>query len=259
VLSYGFGIYGALIALVTYQSVVFVITLTLISRSKWFQWKMFFGSFSKTAGKRLWGYSQMAIVTAVVLPISQWIVRNHIISNEIAISGVARNAGLWESMNRISNIYLTVVTTSLSVYYLPKLASLKTDVEIRREVMSVYKLLIPFLVSFSLVLILCRYLIINILFSSEFQDMQELFPYQLLGDLLKMSTWVLGYLLVAKAMTRTYIVVEVVSCALFAALSILFYNTMGIIGATVGYAAAFLCQFLIMIFIFRKLLFSHEK
>ena len=88
--------------------------------------------------------------------------------------------------------------------------------------------------------------------------MQDLFYFQLLGDILKMATWVLGYLLVAKAMVKTYIVVEVVSVSLFVILSMFFIDQFGTIGATIGYAAAFLCQLLIMIFIFRKLLFKYE-
>jgi PST family polysaccharide transporter len=151
-----------------------------------------------------------------------------------------------------------VVTTSLSVYYLPKVSAMKNDRDIREEVMSIYKLLIPFLFIVSLLIYLFRYYIINILFSDEFQDMQYLFAFQLLGDILKMSTWVLGYLLIAKAMTKTYIAVEIISSALFAALSMLFVNLFGTIGATIGYATAFLMQLLIMIFIFRKLLFSYD-
>ncbi|MBC7950080.1 MAG: O-antigen translocase [Chitinophagaceae bacterium] len=253
ILSYQFGVYGALIALVTYQSIVFIVTLALISKTAKFTWKMFFGKFSKTAARGLANYSKMAIVSLIALPLAQMLVRDFIIDSE-----GKHNAGLWESMNRISNIYLTVITTSLSVYYLPKLAGLKNNQEIRTEVMSVYKLLIPFLIVVSLILFLFRYYIINILFTEEFQEMQQFFAYQLLGDLLKMSTWVLGYLLVAKAMTRTYITVELISCSLFVVLSILFVNAYGTIGATIGYAAAFLCQLLIMIAIFRKLLFKYE-
>ncbi len=251
--SYTFGIFGALIALVTYQSIVFTVTLSLISKSSRFTWQMFFGKFSKVAALRLSNFSKMAIVSLIVLPLAQMIVRTYLIDTK-----GADQAGLWESMNRISNIYLTVITTSLSVYYLPKLAGLKNNTEIRQEVMSVYKLLIPFLIIVSLVLIVFKYYIINILFAEKFQQMQDLFYFQLLGDILKMSTWVLGYLLVAKAMAKTYIIVEIVSVALFILFSIFFVDRFGTIGATIGYAAAFFCQLLIMVFIFRKLLFKYE-
>jgi O-antigen/teichoic acid export membrane protein len=254
VLSFSFGLYGALISFVTYQSMVVIITLILIAKSPKFEWKMFFGKFSKTAAIRLLSYSKMAIVTASVLPLSQWLVRDFIITHV-----GKENAGLWEAMNKISNIYLMVITTSLSVYYLPKLATLKTNKEIKNEVMTVYKLLVPALIIFSLLLIVFKYYIISILFTEKFQEMQQFFAPQLLGDLLKMSTWVLGYLLVAKAMTKTYIFVEIISCALFVGLSMLFVNMFGTIGATIGYAAAFLCQLIVMILIFRKLLFNKHE
>ena len=212
---------------------------------------MFFGKFSKAAALRLSNFSKMAIVSLILLPLAQMIVRTYLMDKK-----GTDEAGLWESMNRISNIYLTVITTSLSVYYLPKLAALKKEDEIRQEVMSVYKLLIPFLLFVSLVLIAFKYYIINILFTERFQAMQDLFYFQLLGDMLKKATWVLGYLLVAKAMAKTYIIVEVISVSLFVVLSIFSINQFGTIGATIGYAAAFLCQLVIMMFIFRKLLFK---
>jgi len=89
--------------------------------------------------------------------------------------------------------------------------------------------------------------------------MQSLFAFQLLGDFFKVMAWVLGYVLLAKAMTKTYIIVEILSCSLFAGLGILFVNLYGTIGATIGYACSFLLHFLIMIFVLRKILFSHER
>src|SRR5450631_2939298 len=41
VLSIRYGIYGALIGTVTYQSIVFFITLALVAKSYWFKWKSF--------------------------------------------------------------------------------------------------------------------------------------------------------------------------------------------------------------------------
>lgn len=252
VLTLSLGVFGSLVALVTYQSVVFVVTLTLISRSPWFKWDLFFGKFNKAAAIKLSKYTQMALASAIAVPLSQLTVRNYLMKNSL------HEAGLWSGMTNISNMYLMVITTSLSVYYLPKLSGLKTDREIRREVGSVYRLLIPFLLILSTLIYLFRNLIITTLFTDAFLPMQDLFAFQMIGDILKMSTWVLGYILVAKAMTKTYILVELISCTLFTVFSIVFINLFGTIGATMGYAAGFFCQLVIMIFIFRKLLFSND-
>ncbi len=44
--------------------------------------------------------------------------------------------------------------------------------------------------------------IINILFSPQFLPMLYLFKYQLIGDVLKIGSWLLAYLMLAKAMTK---------------------------------------------------------
>ena len=252
ILAKTFGIPGALIANVTYQSVVFVVTLFMVLNSKWFRWEMFTAGFSKVAMMRLARFSLMTLVSVLAINQSQLIVRD-CISRYVSLD----EAGLWEGINKISTNYLQVVTISLSVYYLPKLSSLKTNNEVRNEIFSVYKLLVPFLLFTSLILYSFRHIIINILFSDSFQGMDTLFPFQLLGDFFKMITWVLGYVLLAKAMTKTFIIVEIVSCSLFALLSAFFIQQYGTIGATIGYACSFFIQFIIMLFVLRKILFSH--
>ena len=77
---------------------------------------------------RLGHYSMMALVSAVVVPVSQLIIRSYIRKHE----GIT-NAGLWEGINRISAMYLLVITTSLSVYYLPRLAELRSKQELRKK------------------------------------------------------------------------------------------------------------------------------
>ncbi len=101
VLALNFGIYGALISAVTYQSVVFILTLLLVLNTKWFKLKEITRKFSKAAAIKLGHYSLMALVTAIVMPASQLIVRGYI-SRHISID----DAGLWEGINRVSNMYL---------------------------------------------------------------------------------------------------------------------------------------------------------
>lgn len=251
ILALNFGIPGALIAAVTYQSIVFFVTLFLVTSSKWFSWHLFSFGFSKTAAIRLGKFALMTLVSVIAINQSQLIVRGYIAKTSLD------NAGLWEGVNRISTIYLQIITTSLSVYYLPKLAGLKTKNEIRKEIFSVYKLVVPFLILASLAIFFFRSTIINILFTEKFQGMESLFAFQLLGDFFKMITWVLGYVLLAKAMTKTFIIVEIVSCSLFALLSIFFIDLYGTIGATIGYACSFFIQFIIMLFVLRKILFVY--
>ncbi len=253
VLALNYGIYGALISAVTYQSVVFIVTLYLIHNAKWFKWKNFFRKFSKTAAIKLGHYSLMALVSAIAVPASQLIVRGYI-TQHMSIDG----AGIWEGMNRISSMYLTVITTSLSVYYLPRLVELKTDQEIRKEIFTVYKVVIPFLLVVSLMIFGFRSLIVHILFTDKFSSMKNLFAFQLLGDFLKITSWILGYLLIAKAMTKMYIIMELANSTLFVVISLAFIKMYGSLGATIGYAIGYFVYLVCMIVIFRKIIFDYE-
>ena len=100
-----------------------------------------------------------------------------------------------------------------------------------------------------------RDLIIRILFTSEFAGMESLFPFQVLGDFFKLTGWVLAYMMIAKSMTRTYIIMEFVSSLSQVGFSIFFFNLYGTVGATIGYAAGHLLYLVCMIFIFRKIVF----
>ncbi len=199
-------------------------------------------------------YSLMAIASAVTVPAGQIIVRNYITRNKSIT-----DAGLWEGINRISGMYLMVITASLSVYFLPKLSELKSKMELRREIFSVYKLIIPFMIITTSLIYIFRLFIIHVLFTSEFTGMQNLFAFQLIGDILKILGWVLGYLLLAKAMTKTYIAMEIVNFLLLISISFFLVNWYGTVGATIAFAIVYMIYLVIMCIVFRNLLFGNKS
>ena len=93
-------------------------------------------------------------------------------------------------------------------------------------------------------------IIIHILFTSEFLPMKPLFTFQLLGDFFKIGSWLLAFLMIAKSMTRTFIITESIFAISYVLLSYLFMNHFGIIGATysfcINYGAYWIMMWLIM-------------
>jgi len=240
---------GALIALVINQSVVFFITLIYILKSKWFNAKYFFSGYDKQYVLKLLGFSLMAITTVSTYPVSLIIIRKYIGHN---LSW--DQAGYWEGLWRISEVYLMLITTSLSVYYLPRLSELKHKIELRKEIFYVYKIVIPVVLVMSTCIFIFRPFIIRILFTSDFMPMLPLFKYQLMGDVLKISGWILSYLLVAKAKIKIFITTEIIFSISFVLFSIFFINIVGLKGVTMAYAFNYLLYLLTMIVIFRKIL-----
>lgn len=250
-LAYFFGIYGALLAAITYQSVIFVITLHQSVKCEWFNRENFTGSFNKEAGRKLAHYSLMALVSAATVPVSQLIIRDYL-SEHISLF----HAGIWEGMNRLSGMYLMVITTSLAVYYLPRLAEISTNFEMKKEIISAYKLIIPPLLLATSCIYFGRNLIIQILYNNDFESMKDLFGFQLFGDFFKIASWLLAYQMVAKSMTKWFVTTEIVFSISLVVLTILFVNLYGKIGANLAYAINYLGYFGMMCIIFRKIIFN---
>lgn len=251
ILVYYFKLSGALYALVLSQSIVFFVTLFFITKSDWFSFDYFKQNISLDIVKKLSHYSLMAIVTSLTLPVSQIILRNMIIST----LGI-QSAGIWQGMMRISDGYLMILTTALSTYYLPKLASLHTDKELKGEILQGYKIILPAVFLSCLVIYIMRFFIIRLLYTSDFIEMSDLFSYQLLGDFFKMASWILGYLIVAKSMTKLYVVTEIGFTILYIFLGYSCVKYFGIKGISIAFAINYFIYFAMMVTLFRKLLFK---
>ncbi|WP_175622855.1 O-antigen translocase [Chryseobacterium schmidteae] len=251
VLVYFFNVHGALYALVLSQSIVFFVTFILITKSPWFSWSYFKLPLSKIIAKKLLGFTLMAIITAICVPVSQILLRNLVI-DKVGIN----SAGYWQGMMRVSDGYLLLIVTSLSTYYLPRLSSLKKDNELKAEIFKGYKIILPTLLCGCMIIYFLRFFIIKLLYTPSFYEMESLFLWQLVGDFFKMAAWILSYLMVAKAMVKIFIVIEVIFNLSYIVLGFLFVHYFKLLGITYAFALNYFLYFLTMIFIFRKLLFN---
>ncbi|SIS78386.1 polysaccharide transporter, PST family [Chryseobacterium ureilyticum] len=246
-----FQLKGALIANVTYQSIILFVTIFFIRKYFWFSKEFFLGKWDKLTIKKYSSYSLMALISVVTVPVTQMLVRGYII-NKYSI----QQAGFWEGINRISGLYLLFVTTSVGVYYLPKLSEIKVDSLLRKEIFKTYKIITPIIFVCLVLIYLFRELIVNILFTKEFYPMKDLFFWQLLGDFFKIMSWLLGFLMIAKSMTKMYIITETVFAILLILISYYFINLNGVIGATQSYCLIYFMHLITMICIFKNLIFS---
>jgi PST family polysaccharide transporter len=252
-LVYFFKINGALYALVLAQSIVFFITATLIIKSEWFTWEHFNQSFNKIIASKLSHFSLMAIVSALTVPVSQIVLRNMVI-NKMGIE----SAGYWQGVMRISDGYLMLIITSLSTYYLPKLSSLKTDYELKKEIFQAYKYFLPVVLLGCILIYSFRFLIIKVLFTANFLAMDPLFIWQLIGDFLKMAAWILAYTMIAKAMTKAFIFCEIGFSIAYVLWGYILVNFFGLRGITIAFAVNYFIYLVLMVLIFKRLIFSRH-
>lgn len=251
VITLRFGLFGALINIVIAQIFIFIINIKFIRDSRIFELKDLFQM--PIDNKIIWKllrYAVMSLISAIFIPMSTFIIRKYIIDN-FSTTEAGYIQGVWS----ISGAYLMVVTTTLSIYYLPTLSRIKNNYELRLEIFRGYKFLLPMTILGGFLIYVCRDLIIYVLYTPEFIPMRNYFTFQIIGDSLKIASWILAFIMVAKAMTKWFILSEILYSVINVIISILFIKKFGPIGATYAYSLVYTIYLFFLIILFKKLIF----
>ncbi|TWO31664.1 O-antigen translocase [Seonamhaeicola sediminis] len=246
---------GALISVVIAESLIFLITLVGIVNRRSLIPLIRTQNVNLNVFKKMSSYSLMALFPTVVLPLITIVIRNHIIEN----IGY-KDAGYWEAMTRVSNYYLMLVTSLMALYILPRFSEIDNKEEFKKEVFSIYKTVMPKLALGLLIIYLLRPFIVTVVFSREFEPVEELFLWQLLGDLVKVLSLVIAYQFLAKKMFWHYILTEAFLVLAIYFTSINFLNTFNNVqGAVLAHFVSYALYFAIILIIFRRSLFVTHK
>lgn len=238
---------GALASSVISQIIICAVTIKICSEKNWFQAQNFVPKFDLKIARSLFHFTAMIGVATLLSPITLIIIRTYLIDN------FGLNAtGCWEGINRLSNIYLMFVITPLSIYYLPKLSELNNSSEIKEEIINTFKIIVPITILISLAIFLSKDMIIKLLFTKEFLEMSKLFFWQMVGDNFKVLAWILSFYLIAKKITYTFILTEI----LFNINLILLTSSLSRIysfeGITMAYASNNIIAFSVLLFVVIK-------
>jgi PST family polysaccharide transporter len=208
----------------------------------------------KVVLKSLLGFSLMSLIAGLLLPSIQFLIRTKLIQQFST-----HDAGMWQATMRLSDYYLNFVYSVLSIYYLPKLSSIHDPVELRKEILAGYLRIVPIVLLITVMIWVMRYFIINTFLSKEFLDIIPLLRLYLVGDVLKIVSWILAFLMWAKALKRLYIYTELSFFILNIVLNFLFINLYGLIGTGIAYIVVYAFYTLLIFAVLRKYLYLPKK
>ena len=250
-LAWYFLIQGALIAQAINTSVIFFVSILIIYKVRGNYFSFDFTKYDKKVLKSLLAFTLMAITSTLLKPLVQIFLRSYIIANSSDYI-----AGIWEGVQRLSSYYTQIITMGMGVYYLPRLSSLDKNEELRKELLFGMKIILPATVLLALFILAFKDLIILRLFSEEFNMMSDLLPAQLIGDILMIFSFMIGYLLLAKAMTKEFIIIQVSLKILRIAAGIMLFNELGVIGLIYANIIVYATNLIILVILFRKIVFK---
>ncbi len=234
-LSASLGIRGGLIAAAAAPAGAFFVTLALSWRRAWFRRSMFSGPFDRASLSQFAHYGTMAATAAIAGPLTQLALREYV-ARQISWDAV----GQWQALVRFSDAYLMVITSTLSVYYLPRLAATRDIAVVRRELRRGFIVVLPVVLAGASMVYVLRRRIVGVLFTDAFLPMVDLFAFQLVGDVLKLASWLLSYLFLARALTGLFVVTELGYNVVLIVLAVTLTGAFGIVGVTYAYAGSYL-------------------
>ncbi|MEJ1095466.1 MULTISPECIES: O-antigen translocase [unclassified Pseudoxanthomonas] len=244
-----FGLDGALFALVAGQLLWLVAAVPALRRSPYFRSGMLRVRFDREMSGKLAAFSLMSLVSAV-LP--------HLVGIAVRDTLAARfgweQVGYWQAVSKVSDAYLLFFTTAINVYYLPKLASMQDRAGLASELKAAYRYLMPIVIAAAAAVYLCRDWVTRLLFNADFAAADPLYGPQLLGDVVKIASFVLSYLMLAKAMTRLFVVSECVFAASYFVMVLLFTQRFGLVGAMYAFVANYVLYLLFNVVVVRRYL-----
>ncbi|MGV6829286.1 MAG: O-antigen translocase [Flavobacteriales bacterium] len=180
---------------------------------------------------------------------------------EIDIRTTIRNqiteadSGIWTAMTFISKNYMVFSASIFTLYVVPKFASITTKTAFMKELLNIYKTLLPlFGIGMILVYLLRDYVILIIY--PDFTKMAPLFKWQLLADFVRLATLVLGHQFIAKKMVRNFIFSEILSLVLFYFITHLLIPFYGVEGVVIAHLIRSIIMFVVIYYLvfryFRK-------
>ncbi len=235
-------IYATILNLIFYLVWVFF----YIRKEPWFKWEQLKPQYFKEETKRLLSFSFMFLISASVIPVVQLVLRTFI-SEELSVI----DAGYWEALNRISQMSILVLTSAFSTYYMPQLAQTKTHLALKAEVYKTFKWVLIITIGILLPFYLFREILVNLLLNKSFALINDLFAFQLLGDLFRMLSFVFAYVLLAKAKTWQFIFAEVFFGLALLLSTLFFVPIFGLLGSTYAYFVSYFLYFILVYILFR--------
>lgn len=155
--------------------------------------------------------------------------------------------GIYQSIYLVSSNYLNLLIISLSYYALPVLSGLKDEDKFNKELNSIYRLSNLIIIPIIVIVFVFRNEVFSLLFSSKFLAAGDIMIYNSLGDVLKMSSWVLSLWYIPKGKIKLFVLSEFLSNFNFVIISLilLFIFNLGLSSVVIAYGLANFLQFFI--------------
>lgn len=228
-----FGTWGALIGSAVAPLLTAAFALWLVRSRDWWPSRVLMIPMSAEQSRVLLAFVPAAAVSTVGAPLVHLLLRD-----QLAAQSGLDAVGFVQTITRLSDLYLGVLSTLFLVYYLPRFSEIRKGPELRIEVWRAVRSIVPATFLVGLFLYLTRDLVIQVLLTQAFEPMRELFLWQMTGNVFRVLGNLFGYLITAKLNPGIGLIYQIAMNLLWWIFGVFMIDRSGVIGATQAYAAA---------------------
>lgn len=166
--------------------------------------------------------------------------------------GGTEEVGLYQAGFAIINSYVGLVFTAIGTDYYPRLAAVNKDNQKCKEIICQQgEIGILILAPMLTICIVFMPIVVQILYSDTFLAANEFILWCCLGMMLRMASWVIAYVFIAKSESRLYIINEITANIYHLVFSLVGYKKFGLVGLGIAFAFIYLI-YLIQVYLFAR-------
>lgn len=184
----------------------------------------------------------MMMISSFITVITSYVFRIYI-SN----SGGVDDVGIFQAGFAIVEGYFGLIYTAMATDYYPRLSGVNQDNEkVRNEVNKQAEIGLLIAAPMIVVLLFIMPSIIKILYTSAFLKVVPYVNWAVLGNIFKIGSWSMGFVLLAKGKSKIFITIAILLGILFLIVNVLGYNALGVEGIGIAFCINYAIHFLVL-------------
>ena len=187
-------------------------------------------------------------ISGILSTIVAYAIRGYIQAN-----GGVEQVGLYQAGFVIMTTYVGMVMNAIATDYYPRLAAINKDNQKCREAVSKQgEIGVMILAPMLTICLVFMPFVLKILYSDKFLAANEYISWACLGMMLRLASWVISFMFVAKAESKLFIKVELAVNLYYLIFSIIGYKMLGLTGLGIAFMMEYVVYFIQCYIIARK-------